>query len=84
MFVPCSASSRQLPLLSHPPRTLSVAGAVDGEDDGEDKDGLMIGEDFSSTPILSQDPIQSLPNPSASCNQGPSPNEVPAQFSLLF
>ena len=81
MFVPCSASSRQLPLLSHPPRTLSIADADDDEDDLEDKDGF---DDFSSTPTLSQDPNKSLPNPSASCNQGPSPNEVPAQFSLLF
>ena len=40
MFVPCSASSRQLPLLSHPPRTLSIADADDDEDDLEDKDGF--------------------------------------------
>ena len=41
MFVPSSASSRQLPLLSHPPRTLSIAGADDDEDDLEDKDGFV-------------------------------------------
>ena len=41
VFVPCSASSRQLPLLSHPPRTLSIAGADDDEDDLEDKDGFV-------------------------------------------
>ena len=40
VFVPCSASSRQLLLLSHPPRTLSIAGADDDEDDLEDKDGF--------------------------------------------
>ena len=40
VFVPCSASSRQLPLLSHPPRTLSIADADDDEDDLEDKDGF--------------------------------------------
>ena len=40
MFVPSSASSRQLPLLSHPPRTLSIADADDDEDDLEDKDGF--------------------------------------------